>query len=148
MIRSFYISLVLLALSLSMVAQKSIHPRRTASDIAQKQTEMLVRELNITDSILRDTLFHMHLKYATMRNISNTRNEAMQRMIQMQEELRHILTPEQFAAFMNRQVEHHPRTPHHPCNLVVPHHDTASSSVQGEHDTLPQPPEHQQQDHP
>ena len=84
MIRSFYISLVLLALSLSMVAQKSVQPRRTAADIAQKQTEMLVRELNITDSVLRDILFHMHLKYATLRDISNTRNEAIQRMIQMQ----------------------------------------------------------------
>lgn len=148
MIRSFYISLVLLALSLSMVAQKSIHPRRTASDIAQKQTEMLVRELNITDSVLRDTLFHMHLKYATLRNISNTRNEAMQRMIQMQEELKHILTPEQFAAFMNRQVENHPRSPQHPCNWGTPHHHTASFSSHEGHDTLPPPPEHQQQDHP
>ena len=148
MIRSFYISLVLLALSLSMVAQKSVQPRRTAADIAKKQTEMLVRELNITDSVLRDILFHMHLKYATLRDISNTRNEAIQRMIQMQEELKHILSPEQFAAFMNRQVEHHPRTPHHPCNLVVPHHDTAPSSAHKEHDTLPQPPEHQPQDHP
>ena len=148
MIRSFYISLVLLALSLSMVAQKSVQPRRTAADIAQKQTEMLVRELNITDSVLRDILFHMHLKYATLRDISNTRNEAIQRMIQMQEELKDILSPEQFAAFMNRQVEHHPRTPHHPCNLVVPHHDTASSSVHEVHDTLPQPLEHQPQDHP
>ena len=148
MIRSFYISLVLLALSLSMVAQKSVQPRRTAADIAQKQTEMLVRELNITDSVLRDILFHMHLKYATLRDISNTRNEAIQRMMQMQEELKHILSPEQFAAFMNRQVEHHPRTPHHPCNLVVPHHDTASSSAHEVHDTLPQPPEHQPQDHP
>lgn len=142
MIRSFYISLVLLALSLTMVAQKSVQPRRTAVDIAQKQTEMLVRELNITDSILRDRLFHMHLKYAALRDISNTRSEAIQRMIQIQEELKHILSPELFAAFMNRQVEHHPRTPHHPCNLVVPHHRAAPSSMHEAHDTLPPPPEH------
>ena len=137
-----------MSISLSIGAQEQFSPKRTAMDIARKQTEMLVRELGITDSLLHEALFHMHLKYATLRDISNTRNEAIQRMIQMQEELKHILSPEQFAAFMNRQVEHHPRTPHHPCNLVVPHHDTASSSAHEVHDTLPQPPEHQPQDHP
>ena len=56
------------------------YPRRTAEDIARKQTEMLVRELNIQDSIIRDTLFHLHLKYSYKLEISNTRTKTMQYM--------------------------------------------------------------------
>ena len=67
------------------------YPRRTAEDIARKQTEMLVRELNIQDSIIRDTLFHLHLKYAYKREISNTRAEAMQYMQEINTELQNIL---------------------------------------------------------
>lgn len=148
MIRSCYILVGCMCLVLSVSAQNH-HPRRTAEDIARKQTEMLVRELNITDSIIRLTLYQMHLKYVKMRDISNTRNEVMQRMIQMQEELKTILTAEQFTAFMNRQMSHHPRLPQHPCNWIVPHSKdsfppTHATGV-GSH-TPPPPPEHQPPD--
>ena len=119
MTRIYCILIGLLVVSLASVA--NTRPHRTATDIAQKQTEMLVRELNITDSVLRDTLFRMHLKYAQLRNANTTRDEAMQSMIHMQEELQHILTPEQFATFIDRQLNGEPRTPQHPCNWIVPH---------------------------
>ena len=119
MTRIYCILIGLLVVSLASVA--NTRPHRTATDIAQKQTEMLVRELNITDSVLRDTLFRMHLKYAQLRNANTTRDEAMQSMIQMQEELQHILTPEQFATFLEHQLNSEPRTPKHPCNWIAPH---------------------------
>ena len=53
---------VLIVVFISCIGAKLLaqYPRRTAEDIARKQTEMLVRELNIQDSIIRDTLFHLH----------------------------------------------------------------------------------------
>lgn len=147
MIRSFYILFGVLCVSLSLVAQPSHHPQRTAEDIARKQTEMLVRELGIGDSVIRHTLFQMYLKYAHLRDKSNTRNEAIQRMIQIQEELKTILTPEQFTAFMNRQVNYNPRLPQHPCNWIAPHpKDTPPPPPHdnGEAPNMPPPPpEHQ-----
>ena len=97
-----------------LLAQRNGTPRRTAEDIARKQTEMLARELDITDSLLRDTLFRLHLKYAELQFVSNTRSEAIQRILLMQEELRGILSAEQYEAFMNRQLDTHSRLPRQP----------------------------------
>ena len=141
MLRLWFI-LVGMVLALSLVAQKSLPPCRTAEDIAHKQTAMLVRELHITDSVLCDTLFRMHLKYAMLHNISHTRNEAIQRMVQMQEELKNILSPEQYSAFMNRQLNHTPRSPQHPCNWITSNQQEVPPPPFEGHDTLPPPPEH------
>ena len=101
--------IVLLALFAPLYAQ--LQPQRSPEDIARKQTEMLVRELNIQDSLVRDTLYRMHLKFAIKRAVSNTRAEAMKYMQEANAELQQILTPEQYQQFMNQQVNH---TPHHP----------------------------------
>lgn len=105
------IILTILFVPLLLQAQHNCHPQRTAEDIARKQTELLVRELGIHDSIVKDTLFRMHLKFARKRVISNTRAEAMQYIQEMNNELKNILTPEQYQQFMNQQVNH---APHHP----------------------------------
>ena len=104
----FYILLFYISVSPATWAQ---HPHRTPEDMARKQTEMLVRELNIQDSIVRDTLYRMHLKFAHKRQITHTRAEAMQYMQEANAELQRILTPEQYQQFMSQQVNH---APHHP----------------------------------
>lgn len=132
-----------MSISLSLGAQEQFSPKRTAMDIARKQTEMLVRELGITDSLLHEALFHMHLKYAQMRNISNTRNEAIQRMLQMQEELKQILGPELFDIFMNRQVENDARTPKHTCKWITAPNTDSLSATNAAEQTPTTPPKHQ-----
>ena len=103
---------------LGLVAQ-SYHPQRTPEDTARKQTEMLVRELSIQDSIIRDTLYRMHLKFANKRATGHTRAEAMQHMQEANAELKTILTPEQYQQFMNKQVNHHPHRNLAPCNRII-----------------------------
>jgi hypothetical protein len=89
------------------------HPQRTPEDIARKQTEMLMRELNITDNEMRETLFKIHLKYAEQRKANNTRAEILKCMQLIQEELKQVLTPEQFDMYMNRCLDDtHPRSQH------------------------------------
>lgn len=95
------------------------HPQRTPEDIARKQTEMLVRELNIQDSIMRDTLYRMHLKFARKRQISNTRAEAMHYMQEANAELQTILTPEQYQQYLNQQVNYAPHRHRAPHNRIT-----------------------------
>lgn len=100
-------------------AQES-HPRRqrTPQEEAAKQTERLVRELGITDSVRIDTLYKMHLKYAYMRLKCNTRAENIKRMYAIYSELERLLTPDELKRFMNHPAEE-PRRPHGAC-IVSP----------------------------
>ena len=100
-------------------AHHNCHPQLTSEDIARKQTEMLVRELSIQDSIIRDTLYHLHLKFARKREISNTRAEAMQYMQEANAELQTILTPEQYEQYMNQQVNYAPHRHRAPHNRIT-----------------------------
>ena len=107
---------------------------------------MLVRELQITDSVLRDTLFRMHLKYAEkVRSKDYTRADALQYMLLMQEELKNILPTELYEAFMNRQLNHEPRAPQNPCNWIAPHphHGERAPQASEAPDMPPPPSEHQ-----
>ena len=113
------IILNILFVPLLLQAQHNCHPQRTAEDIARKQTEMLVRELSIQDSIIRDTLYHLHLKFARKREISNTRAEAMQYMQEANAELQTILTPEQYQQYMNQQVNYAPHRHRAPHNRIT-----------------------------
>ena len=147
--RIIYIFIYIFLLSLPILAQHPRYPQRTPKDIAHKQTEMLVRELNITDSLLRDTLFHLHLKYALLRKETNTRSEILLHMQQIINELQNILSPEQFAVFMNRQVQTTPRYPQAQHNrLIHCHHGDSLQHLEHEEEHMtPLPPKHQLQDH-
>jgi len=147
--RIIYIFIYIFLLSLPILAQHPRYPQRTPKDIAHKQTEMLVRELNITDSLLRDTLFHLHLKYALLRKETNTRSEILLHMQQIINELQNILSPEQFAVFMNRQVQTTPRYPQAQHNrLIHCHHGDSLQHLEQEEEHMPPlPPKHQLQDH-
>lgn len=101
--------LLLLPLSLSAVSQPPAHKHADCSkpspeETARKQTEMLVRDLDIKDSLLTDTIYHIHLRYAKLRQVSNTRAEHLERVQQMYAELRHVLSPEQYDRFMHQQI--------------------------------------------
>lgn len=96
-------------------------PQRTAEEEAMKQTERLTRELEITDTLTRDTLYRLHLKYAILRRQGLTRAQHLQYMQEATEELSHILSPELFHQFMNHRSAAHPRMPQAPTNrLCVP----------------------------
>ena len=102
-------------LSGSMMAQEAVvdRPQRTPEEEAKKQTIRLVRELGIRDSARFDTLYHMHLKYARSRAQlgTMTRAKSIERMQAFYEDLKRILTPEEYERFMNHPVEM-PRRPH------------------------------------
>ena len=90
--------------------EQNARPQRTPEEEASKQTERLVRELGIQDSVRFDTLYRMHLKYARFRQKGLTRAENMERMQSIYAELEQLLTPEEFEQFMNHPAEQ-PRRP-------------------------------------
>ena len=85
-------------------------PQRTPEEEALKQTTRLVRELGIHDSVRIDTIYRMHLKYAKYRQKGLTRAENMERMQAIYNELKLLLTEEEFERFMNHPAEQ-PRRP-------------------------------------
>ena len=84
--------------------------QRTPEEEALKQTTRLVRELSIRDSVRIDTIYRMHLKYARFRQKGLTRAENMERMQAIHDELKRLLTPDEFEQFMNHPAEQ-PRRP-------------------------------------
>ena len=94
-----------------MLAQEqTVRPQRTPEEEASKQTERLVRELGIRDSVRIDTIYKMHLKYAQIRQKGLSRAENMERMQSIYNELKQLLTPDEFERFMNHPAEQ-PRRP-------------------------------------
>ena len=90
--------------------EQNVRPQRTPEEEASKQTERLVRELGIKDSVRIDTIYRMHLKYARIRQKGLTRAENMDRMQSIYNELKQLLTPDEFERFMNHPAEQ-PRRP-------------------------------------
>ena len=76
--------------------QESPVPRRTAEERAMKQTEMLIRDLSISDSVLRDTIYQVHLRYVRRREQARNRQEAVECINRLLAELKCILTPLQY----------------------------------------------------
>ena len=107
--KNILLVLLLTVSSVVVMAQNDdFRPSRTPEEEALKQTEMLSRELMLNEQ-QRDTVYKIHLKYARMRQISNTRAEGLERLNAMTKELLSIMTPEQREAFLNKQIEPHPR---------------------------------------
>lgn len=119
--KKFFFLLVSALLAGHMMAQEPVlepRPQRTPEEEALKQTTRLVRELGIKDSVRIDTIYRMHLKYALYRQKGLTRAENMERMQAIYTELKHLLTPEEFEAFMNHPAEQ-PRRPRG-ANVIAP----------------------------
>lgn len=114
--RFLFFILLIFAMSAT-YAQEPERPRRTPEEEAEKYTQMLQRELGL-DSIQRDTVYKINLKYARLRRISNTRAENLDRMNRLTTELQGVLTAKQFNAFMNRQVEVAPHRPAQPMPMM------------------------------
>ena len=80
-------------------------PKHSPEQVAAKQTERMVRELGIKDSVQRQKLYDFHLRYALSRPDTLTRRIRLERMQAMTDELEQLLTKEQFNAFMDKQLE-------------------------------------------
>lgn len=111
--KRFFLSFVFGVLLTGLISSQesaNVRPQRTPEEEATKQTVRLARELGIRDSVRLDTIYRMHLKYALLRQKGLTRAENMERMQSIYDELKKLLTPDEFERFMNHPAEQ-PRRP-------------------------------------
>jgi len=108
--KKLFLSILIIMSAALCYAQEETRPVRTPEEEARKQTEMLERELNLT-AYQYDTIYRIHLKYANLRRVSNTRQEILERMTNMTNELVEVMTPKQRELFLNRQMGVDPRRP-------------------------------------
>ena len=112
--KHIYLAFILLLVSTFVQAEPIVpneQPQRTPEDVARKQTYRLVRELNLTDSIIIDSIYRINIRHNLLRMQGMTRAQEYNGLQQFIEELRGILTEEQFNVFMNQTVNV-PRHPH------------------------------------
>ena len=76
-----------------------------------KQTEMLVRDLGIRDSLLQDTIYRVHLRYARQRDHAANRKEVVESINSLLAELKDILTPAQYERLQTMPQRHGARVP-------------------------------------
>lgn len=129
--RRLFSFLVVLGCCLTLYAQN--RPQRLPEEEARTRTERLCRELSITDSVQRQQLYAMHLQFIQQRQVSNTRQEIMQRMLDIDAKLKALLTPEQYKRFMSHQVNPEPRHRQHPFGTmrnVAPHKSKSGTRPQ------------------
>lgn len=101
--RKFLLLIGMLLWAFGLFAQEEGHPVRTPEEEALKQTEMLQVELQLTEAQY-DTIYRIHLKYARLRQLSNTRAEAIERLNLMTQEITAVLTKKQQDLFLNKQL--------------------------------------------
>lgn len=113
--------LLLVSAGLSVYAQEPpVVPRRTAEERAMKQTEMLIRDLDIKDSVLHDTIYRVHLRYVHQREQVTNRLEAVECINRLLAELKGILTPAQYERLQSIPLRHGARAPRAETDSVLP----------------------------
>ena len=100
MMQRLLLFFLLMFAAYNVVAQELMpqRPQRTPEQIAQKQTERLQRDLQLTTE-QRDTIYRIHLKYVNLRKEDEMRDSTELRIKNMIEEVLPILTEEQKVAF-------------------------------------------------
>lgn len=107
--KRIYIFAICLTMAFAVAAQEEMRrPQRTPEQMADKQTEMMQRDLNLTQE-QRDTVSSILLKYARMYKVNEDRDVRMLRMEFMQKELQQVLTEEQFLIYMQKVRDRGPR---------------------------------------
>ncbi len=106
--RIVYLLFALLG-GISLMAQQAEgKPQRTPQQIAERQTERLQRDVNLTEQ-QRDTVYAIHLKYAERRRENEDRSHVMIRMDSLREDLKGVLTDEQFKLLQQKRRETGPQ---------------------------------------
>ncbi|HLP05019.1 MAG TPA: hypothetical protein VK152_06295 [Paludibacter sp.] len=84
---------------------KVVVPQRVPEQEAQKQTEKMQEELNLTPEQTRQ-IYEINLKYARERQISNTRSAALERMKNKNTDIQQVLNEEQNNRLQSKRYEH------------------------------------------
>ncbi len=85
-----------------LVAQPPKHVQRTPEQEAAKHTEMMKRDLQLSEEQV-DTIYRLNLKYAKLRRLASSREALFQNLDNKRQELKNLLTPSQYEQYINQQ---------------------------------------------
>jgi Spy/CpxP family protein refolding chaperone len=104
-IQIFILSVLLFCFPAAIFAQDSGDmPERTPEQEAEKQTEKLQQELDLTPEQTRQ-VHEINLKYARRRQQSNSRTEAVERIKEKDNDLRKVLSSRQYEKLQSKRYE-------------------------------------------
>jgi hypothetical protein len=105
LLRNYSYLIFLFLLLLPLVGQENLStPQRTPEQEAGRQTERLQKELQLNAEQSK-LINEINLRYARLRQTSNTRSEAMERMKNKDAEMRKVLSPTQYSTLQNMRME-------------------------------------------
>jgi hypothetical protein len=105
LLRTYSYLIFLFLLLLPLVGQENLStPQRTPEQEASRQTERLQKELQLNAEQSK-LINEINLRYARLRQTSNTRSEAMERMRNKDAEMRKVLSPTQYSTLQNMRME-------------------------------------------
>lgn len=104
LLRCFFTTLFLCLILSSSGQESPVVSQRTPEQEAARQTEKLQQELDLTQEQVKQ-VYEINLKYARERQVSNRRSEAMERMKSKNEDLKGVLSEEQFEQLQNKRYE-------------------------------------------
>lgn len=82
--------------------ENSTLPQRTPEHEASKQTERMQSELGLTDEQVK-LVYDINLRYERERIVSNRRKDALERMQKKNEDLKKVLSEEQYAKLQSKR---------------------------------------------
>ncbi len=98
----FLCVMIFLGIQMLVVAQPPQHTQRTPEQEAAKHTEMMKRDLQLSEEQV-DTIYRLNLKYAQLRRLASSREELFQNLDNKKQELKTLLTPQQFEQYIIQQ---------------------------------------------
>ncbi len=79
-------------------------PHRTPEEEADKHTEMMKRDLSLTEEQVA-LIFQIHLNFVKKKRVAQSREEVISLVKQLNESLKLVLTPEQYMKHQQHQQE-------------------------------------------
>lgn len=79
-------------------------PARTPEQEASTQTERMQKELNLTNAQAR-SVYEINLRHARERKVSNSRSQALERIKTKEEEIRQVLSRDQYSRLQNMRYD-------------------------------------------
>jgi hypothetical protein len=104
-LKTIFLSLSISLLTIQTYGQdNNSTPERTPEQEAVKQTEKLQNELRLSTQQAKQ-VHEINLKYARERQNSNSRSEALQRLKKKYDDLKQVLSIDQYSRLQNKQYE-------------------------------------------
>lgn len=87
--------------------EQATTPTRTPEQVAAMQTQKMQQELDLSQEQAQ-TVYEINLRHARQRQVSNSRTQAVERIKNKDDEIKKVLTPDQYTRLQDKRYERYP----------------------------------------